>query len=56
MLKHLASNFEKIHGKIAGAVVTVPAYFDEKRRKATMDAAEMAGLNVLGIVKLSEEC
>jgi molecular chaperone DnaK len=50
VLKHLASNFEKIHGKIAGAVVTVPAYFDEKRRKATMDAAEMAGLNVLGIV------
>lgn len=50
VLKHLASNYEKIHGKIAGAVVTVPAYFDEKRRKATMDAAEMAGLNVLGIV------
>ena len=50
VLKHLASNYEKIHGEIAGAVVTVPAYFDEKRRKATMDAAEMAGLNVLGIV------
>ena len=50
VLKHLSSNYEKIHGEIAGAVVTVPAYFDEKRRKATMDAAEMAGLNVLGIV------
>lgn len=50
VLKHLASNFEKIHGKIAGAVVTVPAYFDEVRRKATMDAAELAGLKVLGIV------
>jgi len=32
------------------AVVTVPAYFDESRRKATADAGEMAGLEVLDIV------
>ncbi len=32
------------------AVITVPAYFDEPRRKATADAGEMAGLNVLDIV------
>lgn len=50
ILKHLASNFEKINGPISGAVVTVPAYFDEKRRKATMDAANLAGLPILGIV------
>jgi len=31
-------------------VITVPAYFDEMRRKATVDAAEMAGLDVLDIV------
>ena len=32
------------------AVITVPAYFDELRRKATADAGEMAGLRVLDIV------
>ncbi len=31
-------------------VITVPAYFDEPRRKATADAGEMAGLDVLDIV------
>ncbi|MFZ5828614.1 MAG: Hsp70 family protein, partial [Planctomycetota bacterium] len=31
-------------------VITVPAYFDEPRRKATADAGEMAGLKVLDIV------
>lgn len=31
-------------------VITVPAYFDEPRRKGTADAGEMAGLNVLDIV------
>lgn len=33
----------------AEAVITVPAYFDEPRRKATADAGEMAGLKVLDI-------
>ena len=32
------------------AVISVPAHFDEVRRKATMDAGAMAGLNVIGIV------
>ena len=31
-------------------VITVPAYFDDKRRRATAEAGEMAGLNVLDIV------
>ncbi|MBS9781093.1 MAG: Fe-S protein assembly chaperone HscA [Gammaproteobacteria bacterium] len=35
---------------VDGAVITVPAYFDESRRKATKDAAAMAGLNVLRLI------
>ena len=37
-------------GDIEDVVISVPAHFDEIRRKATMDAAVMAGLNVIGIV------
>ncbi len=33
-----------------GAVITVPAYFDEGQRQATKDAAELAGLNVLRLI------
>jgi molecular chaperone HscA len=33
-----------------GAVITVPAYFDDAQRQATKDAAEMAGLNVLRLI------
>ena len=32
------------------AVITVPAYFDEVRRKATQDAGYMAGLDVMDII------
>ena len=35
---------------IFGAVVTVPAYFDEAQRQATKDAARLAGLNVLRLI------
>jgi molecular chaperone HscA len=35
---------------IYGAVITVPAYFDDAQRQATKDAAEMAGLNVLRLI------
>jgi len=37
-------------GALAGAVVTVPAYFDDAQRQATKDAAEQAGLNVLRLL------
>lgn len=37
-------------GEITDVVITVPAYFDEVRRKATMDAGRLAGLNVVGII------
>lgn len=36
---------------IEGAVITVPAYFNEAQRKSTMDAGKIAGLNVLAIIK-----
>lgn len=35
---------------INGAVITVPAYFDEAQRQATRDAAQLAGLNVLRLL------
>jgi molecular chaperone HscA len=37
-------------GDLAGAVITVPAYFDDAQRQATKDAAQLAGLNVLRLL------
>lgn len=37
-------------GEIIGAVITVPAYFDDAQRQATKDAAKLAGLNVLRLI------
>ena len=37
-------------GSIVGAVITVPAYFDDAQRQATRDAARLAGLNVLRLL------
>jgi molecular chaperone HscA len=37
-------------GELVGAVVTVPAYFDDAQRQATKDAARLAGLNVLRLL------
>lgn len=37
-------------GELTGAVVTVPAYFDEAQRQATRDAARLAGLHVLRLL------
>lgn len=37
-------------GDLVGAVVTVPAYFDDAQRQATKDAASLAGLNVLRLI------
>jgi molecular chaperone DnaK len=39
-----------VESKISDVVISVPAHFDEVRRKATMDAGTLAGLNVIGIV------
>ncbi len=36
--------------EVFGAVITVPAYFDDAQRQATRDAAQLAGLNVLRLI------
>lgn len=50
ILKKLKDDTVAALGKNFEVVITVPAYFDEPRRKATADAGEMAGLAVLDIV------
>jgi molecular chaperone HscA len=37
-------------GELSGAVITVPAYFDDAQRQATKDAGKIAGLNVLRLL------
>jgi molecular chaperone HscA len=51
ILKVLKSRAEKsLGGELTGAVITVPAYFDDAQRQATKDAARLAGLNVLRLL------
>src|SRR5690606_22495728 len=51
ILRVLAERGSKAAGAaIAGAVITVPAYFDEAQRQATRDAARLAGLKVLRLL------
>ena len=41
---------ESLGGELVGAVITVPAYFDDAQRQATKDAARLAGLSVLRLL------
>ena len=51
ILKSLRVRAEQsLGGAILGAVVTVPAYFDDAQRQATKDAARLAGLDVLRLL------
>ncbi len=51
ILKVLRSRAEAaLGGELVGAVITVPAYFDDAQRQATKDAARLAGLNVLRLL------
>ena len=50
ILKKLKQECSAEHGQIHDVIISVPAHFDEIRRKATMDAGTMAGLNVIGLV------
>lgn len=50
ILKKLKQDAEKRIGPIAGIVITVPAYFNEARRQATVDAGTIAGLKVIDII------
>ncbi|HIT95505.1 MAG TPA: Fe-S protein assembly chaperone HscA [Candidatus Aphodousia faecavium] len=51
ILKELKARAEEsLGGELVGAVITVPAYFDDAQRQATKDAARLAGLNVLRLL------
>ncbi|WP_307721167.1 MULTISPECIES: Hsp70 family protein [Streptomyces] len=51
LLRALAEGAAEALGEpVRDVVITVPAYFDDTRRKATADAAEIAGLNLLRLV------
>jgi molecular chaperone DnaK len=50
ILRKLKADISRLLTPEPHVVITVPAYFDEPRRKATADAGEMAGLKVLDIV------
>lgn len=51
ILRELVIQAEKVTGeKVEGAVITVPAYFNDTQRNSTKDAGEIAGINVLSII------
>ncbi len=51
ILKVLKARAEAaLGGELVGAVITVPAYFDDAQRQATKDAARVAGVNVLRLL------
>lgn len=50
ILKRIKTDVETRFGPVRHAVITVPAYFDDTRRKATQDAGRIAGLNVLDLI------
>ena len=51
ILKVLRDRAERsLGGNLSGAVITVPAYFDDAQRQATKDAGRLAGLNVLRLL------
>jgi len=50
ILKKLKQDAEKRIGHIGNAVITVPYYFNDTRRKSTQDAGKIAGFNVIDII------
>jgi molecular chaperone DnaK len=50
VLDQLRQDAQRRLGPVRQAVITVPAFFDESRRKATQDAGRLAGLDVLDII------
>ncbi len=50
IIEKLKQDCQQEFGSVRDAVISVPAHFDEVRRKATMDAGIAAGLNIIGIV------
>ncbi|PAV67055.1 hypothetical protein WR25_18393 [Diploscapter pachys] len=50
-MKNTAERYLRLHNKVLrGAVITVPAYFVDRQRQATMEAAKKVGINVLRLV------
>jgi len=50
ILRDLRERAEDELGRVGGAVITVPAYFDDAQRQATRDAARLAGIEVLRLL------
>ena len=50
IMKKMKQDAEEEIGPITNAVITVPYYFNDVRRKATQDAGRIAGLNVIDII------
>ncbi len=50
VLERIKADAELRLGKFSKAVITVPAYFNEPRRKATQDAGQLAGIDVIDII------
>lgn len=51
ILKKLIKDTEKVtNQKVEGAVITVPAYFNDAERQATIDAGRIAGIDVLAVI------
>src|SRR5690606_6532287 len=50
ILKKLKQDAEAALQRVEGAVITVPAYFNETRREATIAAGELAGLRIIDII------
>lgn len=50
ILKRLQAEASRVHGEARRAVITVPAYFDESRRRATKNAGTIAGWDVIDLI------
>ena len=51
ILKQLCDEIEPTYGKVTSAIITVPAYFNNKQLQKTKKAGELAGLNVLKVMR-----
>lgn len=50
VLKAIVKGSDKLYGKITEATITVPAYFNERQRAATRQAAELAGIKLISMI------
>lgn len=51
ILKHIAAKVEEFYGRVTKCVITVPAYFNQRQINDTMEAAKLANLECLQILK-----